>query len=289
MSTFAKWESTVLEHTYEHVDYISLHTYYGNPDNDTQTFLARSVEMDSFIKSVVSICDYIKAVKRSNKKLNLSFDEWNVWFHSNEQDKKIERWSIAPPQLEDLYNFEDALVVGCMLITLIKNSDRVKIGCLAQLVNVIAPIMTENGGAAWVQTIFYPFMHASMYGRGNTLMTTLECDKYDTKEITDVPYVECTAVHNEEKNELVIFAVNRSLTEDINFTIDIREFDALTFKEHIVLEHQDLKAVNTKDQPDTVKPHTNGKTKVDGTVVDSILNKQSWNVIVLSVDTKAKS
>lgn len=144
MPTFADWEAIVLDHTYEHVDYLSLHQYYGNHENDTPTFLARSLQMDEFIHSVTAICDYVKAKKRSKKRMYLSFDEWNVWFHSNAADKKIEPWQIAPPQLEDIYTMEDALVVGCLLISLLKHADRVKMACLAQLVNVIAPIMTEN-------------------------------------------------------------------------------------------------------------------------------------------------
>src|SRR5690606_12174718 len=122
--------------------------------------------MDQYIRTVIATCDYIKAKKRSKKILYLSFDEWNVWYHSNEADTNIEPWLVAPPLLEDVYNFEDALLVGCMLITLLKHADRVKIACLAQLVNVIAPIMTENGGKAWKQSIYYPFLHASTYGIG---------------------------------------------------------------------------------------------------------------------------
>ncbi|MDR1466391.1 MAG: alpha-N-arabinofuranosidase, partial [Treponema sp.] len=165
MPSFGSWEETVLDHTYEHVDYVSLHLYFANRENDAPNFLARSLEMDSFIKTVAGICDLVKVKKQSKKQINLSFDEWNVWFHSSEQDKNIEKWVEAPPRLEDIYTMEDALVVGCMLITLLKNADRVKIACLAQLVNVIAPIMTEIGGAAWRQTIFYPFALTSKYGR----------------------------------------------------------------------------------------------------------------------------
>ena len=94
-----------------------------------------------------------------------------MWFHSREKDKEVAPWTIAPPLLEDIYTFEDALLVGLMLITLLKHADRVKIACLAQLVNVIAPIMTRQGGGAWRQTIFYPFMHASNYGRGGSFTT----------------------------------------------------------------------------------------------------------------------
>ena len=131
MPTFGIWEETVLRECYEHIDYLSLHNYYGNRENNTEDYLASSLDMDVFIKSVTAICDKIKEEKKSDKQINLSFDEWNVWFHSNEQDKQIPKWSVAPHQLEDIYNLEDALVVGTLLITLLKNSDRVKIACLA--------------------------------------------------------------------------------------------------------------------------------------------------------------
>lgn len=155
METFGEWELTVLEHTYEQVDYISMHQYYGNENGTTEDYLGKAVHMDQFIKSVVALCDAVKAKKHSDKTIYLSFDEWNVWFHSNQD--KIDKWQIAPSQLEDVYDFRDALLVGTMLMALQNNCDRVKIACLAQLVNVIAPIMTKTGGGTWVQTIFYPF------------------------------------------------------------------------------------------------------------------------------------
>ncbi|HHV97222.1 MAG TPA: alpha-N-arabinofuranosidase [Clostridiaceae bacterium] len=281
MQTFADWEAKVLEHTYEHIDYISLHTYYGNYENDTANFLAKSLDMDEFIKSVISICDYVKAKKRSKKVVNLSFDEWNVWYHSREADKQIPRWSIAPPLLEDIYNFEDALLVGCMLITLIRHSDRVKIACLAQLVNVIAPIMTENLGASWRQTIFYPFLHASTFGRGCALNAIVNSPRYDSKEFCDVPYLEAAAVYNEEKSELTIFAVNRSLDEAIALETDIRDFAGYKVIEHITMDHEDVKAVNTKDNPMNVRPVKCTNSKIEDGKLMSVLNKLSWNVIRL--------
>jgi alpha-N-arabinofuranosidase len=283
MATFAEWEATVLDHTYDHVDYLSLHTYYGNPDHDTPTFFARSLQMDDFIRSVSAICDYVKAKKRSKKTMYLSFDEWNVWFHSQEADKKLQPWQVAPPQLEDVYTMEDALVVGCMLITLLKHSDRVKIACLAQLVNVIAPIMTDNGGPAWAQTIYYPYLHASIYGRGNALVPLVQSPKYDTREITDVPYLESVAVHNEENGQVTIFAVNRSLDEALPFEADLRSFERCEVAEHLVLENKDLKAVNTSVRPDNVRPHSNGNAVTDGSRVNARLSPASWNVIRLRV------
>lgn len=218
--------------------------------------------------------------KRSKKTINLSFDEWNVWFHSNEADKKIEPWSIAPPQLEDVYNFEDALLVGCMLITFLKHADRVKMACMAQLVNVIAPIMTENGGRSWKQTIFYPYLHASVYGRGIALNLVVNSPKYDSKEFTDVPYLETTAVYRPENEEVTIFAVNRSLDTSLQLEADIRSFAGYRVIEHLVLENDDLKAVNTAVH-EAVKPHSSGNANAeDGTLLAN-LSKASWNVIRL--------
>ncbi|QMV43135.1 arabinosylfuranosidase ArfA [Cohnella cholangitidis] len=280
MPTFPQWEATTLEHTYEAVDYISLHQYFGNRDNDSANYLALSLEMDRFINTIISVCDYIKAKKRSKKTMNLSFDEWNVWYHSNEADKKIDPWTIAPPQLEDIYNFEDALLVGTLLISFLKRSDRVKIACLAQLVNVIAPIMTDNGGAAWKQTIYYPYMHASVFGRGIALNPVIVSDKYDSKDFTDVPYLEAAAVYNDEADEVVVFAVNRSLNDGLELSCDVRSFAGYRIAEHIVLENPNLKAVNAAGA-ETVKPHSNGNAKLNDGIVNAVLPKQSWNVIRL--------
>ncbi|SDK19368.1 alpha-N-arabinofuranosidase [Sediminibacillus albus] len=283
MPTFAEWEATTLDHTYEHVDYISLHQYYGNHENDPANYLAKNIDMDHFIKTVISICDYIKAKHRSKKTINLSFDEWNVWYHSSEADKQLEPWLIAPPQLEDVYNFEDALLVGSMLITFLQHADRVKMACMAQLVNVIAPIMTENNGRAWKQTIYYPYMHTSVYGRGVSLKPILSSPKYDSKDFTDVPYIDCAAVYNEEAEELTLFMVNKHLEESIPLSCDIRSFENFRIIGHTVLENDDLKAVNTAAKQ-AVVPHGKGNSKVDDGALEIILPKTSWNVIRLKKD-----
>jgi alpha-N-arabinofuranosidase len=283
MPTFPEWESTVLDLSYDHVDYISLHQYYGNRDNDTSNFLAQSMGMDSFINTVVATCDYIQAKKRSKKKINLSFDEWNVWYHSNDADSKIDPWSIAPPQLEDVYNHEDALLVGSMLISMLKRADRVKMACIAQLVNVIAPIMTANGGAAWKQTIYYPYMHTSIFGRGTALVPLVTSPKYDSKDYSDVPYLDAIAILSENEEEVTVFAVNRHLSESLPFEIDLRSFGSCRVIEHIVLEHDDLKAANTIDAPDRITPHTGGSATADGSKVEASLGKASWNVIRLKL------
>lgn len=281
MPTFAEWEATVLDHTYDHVDYISLHTYYGNRDNDLGNYLAQSLDMDQFIYSVISTADYIKAKKRSNKTINLSFDEWNVWYHSNDADKKIDPWSVAPPQLEDIYNFEDALLVGSLLISMLKRADRVKIACLAQLVNVIAPIMTEKGGEAWKQTIFYPYMHASVFGRGTALHSIVSSPKYDSKDFTDVPYLDTVSVHDDDNETLTIFAVNRHQTDTLSLACDVRSFEGYKVVEHIVLENNDVKATNQQNRSN-VTPHSKGDASVDNGQLVANFSKLSWNVIRLA-------
>lgn len=280
MATFPEYEATVLDIAYDEVDYISLHQYYGNKSNDPANYLAKNMDMDHFIKTVTATCDYIKAKHRSKKTIMLSFDEWNVWYHSNDADKEVEPWTVGPPQLEDVYNFEDALLVGSMLITLLQHADRVKMACLAQLVNVIAPIMTENNGRSWKQTIFYPYMHASVFGRGISIKTILSSPKYDSKDFTDVPFVDSAAVYNEENEEVTIFMVNKNLEDSITLTADVRSFEGYRLVEHIVLENDDLKATNTADQ-EKVTPHNHGDSALQDGVLEARLPRASWNVIRL--------
>ena len=284
MPTFPEWEVVSLENTYDYVDYISLHQYYGNRDNDSNDFLAQSDEMSDFIRTVIATCDYVKAKKRGKKDIHLSFDEWNVWYHSNAADDdttKNRPWQVGPPLLEDIYTFEDALLVGLMLIVLLKHADRVKMACIAQLVNVIGPIMTDaGGGPAWRQTTFYPFMHASKYGRGTVLHPILDTPKHGTAKHDEVTDIESVSIWNEEKEELTILAVNRNLEEDVELTADIRGMEDYQLLEHIVLEHDNLKAVNSS-AGEVVKPAVVNRSTLDGGVLTSTLNKGTWNVIRL--------
>lgn len=277
MPTFGEWELTVLDIAYDQIDYLSLHQYYGNQKNNLKDYLARSLDMDEFIKGVRAMCDAIKAKKHSKKTINLSFDEWNIWYHSNEQDEKNKPWKIAPPLLEDVYNFEDALLLGCLLITLLKHADRVKIACLAQLVNVIAPIMTEDCGDAWRQTIFYTFAQVSNYGRGHVLQPIIESDTYATEDFSHVPYLESIAVVNEEKNELVIFAVNRG-DETMPFTIDVKGLLVKKINEFSELCGFDIKEENTQ-RSQKVCPKQSSAYSLNHRGLIAELSPLSWNMI----------
>ncbi|AEB07665.1 Alpha-N-arabinofuranosidase [Coriobacterium glomerans PW2] len=280
MPTFGEWEYQVLDECYDEVDYISLHLYLANRNNDTTDFLAGSQCMDDYISGVASICDAVKAKKHRKKEIELSFDEWNVWYHSEEQDEQIRPWSEAPHQLEDVYNFEDALLVGSMLITLLRHADRVKIACLAQLVNAIAPIMTSDT-RAWRQTIFYPYLHASTYGRGTVLLTQTNAPRYESRTYGTVSVLDSVCIWDQAAQSLTIFAVNKDLNDDVEITCDLRQFCGYRVKEHLVLACNDMKAINTETAPNTVRPIRSHASRVEESVLRGILGKHSWNVIRL--------
>jgi alpha-N-arabinofuranosidase len=283
MPTFGQWEATVLDHAYEYVDYISLHQYYYKKENDLGTFLAQTVQMDDFIRSVAATSDYVRAKKGLRKQLYLSFDEWNVWYQ-NPIDLEImtERpWQVAPPLFEAPYTHGDALGVGLMLITLLRNADRVKIACLAQLVNTIAPIKTVIGGPALREATYYPFLHASCYGRGTVLNLQVRSPSYANPTFDAVPLLDAVAVLNEEREEMTVFAVNRGQDGALPLHGDLRGIGSYHVVEHLVLEHADPLAKNTVEQPHEVVPHAGGDAKLMDGHLTATLPKLSWNVIRL--------
>lgn len=296
MPTYGAWEQTVLEHCFDHVEYISLHTYLNNYAGDTAGFLACPDLMDAFIEEVVAIADAVSAKRRSEKRIMLSFDEWNVWYRTrrNRKERVKENWPVAPEILEEIYNMEDALAFGGACLSLLNHADRVKVACLAQIVNVIAPIMTETGGPAWRQTIFYPFAHMSNFGRGRVLRARVDSPTYATKyydprgpeELTfpmpAVPYLKLAAVHNPQERSLTVFALNRSLDSEMTMNVTAAGFGELGVKECLQLRDSDLKAANTRAAPDRIKPAALQGVKVSGDQVRATLAPASWNVIRLS-------
>ncbi len=167
-----------------------------------------------------------------------------------------------------------------MLLTMLRHADRVKIACIAQLVNVIAPIMTREGGGAWAQTIYWPLAHCSKYGRGVSLRPVVQSPFYTCKDYGEVPYLDATAVATDDGG-VTIFCVNRDLEEDMLLSCDMRAFGNLRVAEHIVLHHDDVKAVNTEDAPDTVSPFTVTGDKIDGGKLEAKIPALSWNVLRL--------
>jgi len=269
MPTYPQWEATVLDHTYDEVDYISLHMYFENRAKDTANYLARSIELDNYIGTIAGVIDYIKAKKRSTKDIRISFDEWNVWYHSKDRDKAIlegaSGWPHAPALLEDDYTFEDVLQVGCILNTFINRADVVKIACMAQLVNVIAPIMTVAGGAAWRQTIFYPYYFASVFGRGTALKLIVDSPGYKADDVGEVPYLDVSAVHDASTSSITFFIVNRHGTDVLDLDVSLLEFGPLEIIDDQVIAHTNLNARNTAAEPNVVVPKkADGATLAQG-------------------------
>ncbi len=277
MPTFGTWEREVLEEAYDYIDYISCHQYFSNKTGDTEDFFASIDSLDDFINTVAGICDEVKAAKGSDKTVNISFDEWNCWYHVTEEDDermKKDPWGVAPHLLEDNYTFEDAVVNGLALIKFMKHSDRVKIACLAQLVNVIAPIMTDKDGKAWRQTIFYPFLHASLYGRGTAIMPSVDTEKHPTSKHGSVTDIEASAVYNEDKHRLTVFAVNRTLDKHIPLELSLKGFGEFKNVRHIFLESSDMLLTNS-GADEKVSPGER-----DG--IPETLSPASWNVIIFT-------
>jgi alpha-N-arabinofuranosidase len=283
MPTYPEWERVVLEHTYESVDHISLHMYFANRAGHTGNYLALNHKLDNYIATVASTIDYVQAKKRSKHKVTISFDEWNVWYHSNAADRAIldgnGGWPHAPRLLEDAYNFEDVLQVGCILNTFIRRSDVVRIACIAQLVNVIAPIMTEPGGAAWKQSIYYPYYFASIFGRGTALNLGVDCPGYDADVADNVPWIDISGVHDKATNSIAFFAVNRHATDELELNIDLRGFGAAKVIDHQVMTHADLRMVNSLGNQNAVAPRTGSGISVDGTTLSGKLPPYSYQMI----------
>jgi alpha-N-arabinofuranosidase len=198
MPTFGERERIVLGETYEHVDYISAHAYYCEEDGDLGSFLASAVDMDHFVESVTAAADSVCSAKRASKRIHISFVEWNVWYQRRAESRPPtgHDWPVAPVLLEDRYNVADAVVVGSLLISLLRHTDRVHSASLAQLVNVIAPIMTEPGDRSWRQTTFHPFAQASAHAVGDVQQVAIEAPAYETAKFGEVPVVDAVATWN---------------------------------------------------------------------------------------------
>jgi alpha-L-arabinofuranosidase len=301
MPTFGVWEDVVIEHCFEQVEYISLHTYLNDYAGDAPAFLASPDLMDSFIDEVVAIADAVAARRRSSKRIMLSFDEWNVWYRTRRNRAlRVETgWPIAPKILEEVYTMQDALVFGGACIALLNHANRVKAACLAQLVNAIAPIMTETGGPAWRQTIFFPFAQFSNLGRGRVLRAQIDSPTYaaryyDPRGAEDhyyplpaVPYLKLAAVHDGAAGALTLFALNRSLEEELPLDVRAKGFEGLEVDHALELRDDALQATNTKAAPERVGPAPLGGITVDGDRLRATLAPASWNVIRLVSDLRA--
>jgi alpha-N-arabinofuranosidase len=256
MPTYLEWDRQVLEQCYNDVDAISLHRYLNftsEAGGDSRKFLALNLAIEQQVDEVAAVCDVVRARVRSRKRLWLSFDEWNVWYRTfNNLDGKRQE---APHLVEEVYSLEDALVVGGLLNSLLRKAARVRIACLAQLVNVIAPLMT-NSDQVLRQTIYYPYFWALQYARGKVLDLAVKSPTYDVVGIGPVPLVDVCATHDPAAGRITCFALNRDVEKEREVVLFWR--DAVPAKVLVaqVLTGPDLKASNTFEDPGHVSPAT---------------------------------
>ena len=266
MPTYLEWDQQTLEQCYDEVDAISLHRYFGNAEEtggDTNRYLAMNLDMDRQIHEIMAVCDMVGGRKRSNKTLWLSFDEWNVWYRARSGTAVDGRRQVAPHLLEEIYNLEDALLVGGLLNTLIRRSDRVRVACLAQLVNVIAPIMTNENGL-FRQTIYYPYAWALEHARGKALELGVTSPASDipvagqpaerAHESMSVPYFDVAGTIDVENKTASLFILNRDLEKARDLELVWHVTTPTRVNSCQVLTGSDLKAVNGFDAPDRVVP-----------------------------------
>ncbi|MGY1593193.1 alpha-N-arabinofuranosidase [Geodermatophilus sp. SYSU D00708] len=282
MPTFGEWERAVLTHAYDDVDLISCHAYYEEKDGDLGSFLASATDMDRFIETVVATADHVKAVRRSPKTINVSFDEWNVWYLSRvsaDLAKDIGDWPLAPAISEDPYTVADGVVVGSLLMSLLRHADRVTSASIAQLVNVIAPIAAEPQGPAWRKSTFFPFATTARLARGVALRVGVDGPDYDTAEYGRVPVIDAAATA--DAGVAALFLVNRSQTEEAEVSVDLTALGVRTIEETLMLCDPDPHAANTTDRQDRVRLQPNTRAAVVGGTLGVTLPPVSWTAVSL--------
>lgn len=258
LPTFGEWERTVLGHTYEDVDFISCHAYYEESDGDVASFLAAADHMQSVIADVSAAINHVRSIKRSAHQVRISFDEWNVWYQSHQKRPDAlptgDSWPVGPPILEDQYTVADAVVVGSLLITLLNNADVVHAACMAQLVNVIGPIITAESGPAVRQTTFFPFAETATRARGRVMRTSVSSPLHTTAAHGDVESVVAATTYDCDTGAMSIFLANRNPEHEIVTELNLAQFAERVVQSAMVLSHADPHATNTLTDPTRVQP-----------------------------------
>jgi alpha-L-arabinofuranosidase len=267
MPTYLEWDREVLEQCYDYVDGLSLHRYFGNNERDTggdtSKYLALNLSMERQIAETVAVCDLVRGHKRSPKKLWLSFDEWNVWYRTTRGDAVDGHRQEAPHLLEEIYNLEDALLVGGLINSLLRNADRVKLACLAQLVNVIAPIMTDANGILR-QTIYYPYGWALQFARGAVLDLLVQSSTYEVAGLDQVAHVDVAGAFDPSDGKLCLFILNRDLSQSHHLEVVWEDAAPSRLIAASVLTGEDLKAANSFAAPRRVVPQSLAAPESDG-------------------------
>ena len=293
LPTYLDWDRTVLEQCYDDVDAIALHNYYGNTaeltGRNSSRYLAMNLDMERQIQEIAAICDFVQARRGSDKKLWLAFDEWNIWYRRRSPEDMDGQQQVAPHLLEEEYNLEDALLVGGIMNTLLRRSDRVRIACLAQIVNVIAPMMTSDDQLL-LQTIYYPYAWALAHAKGRVLDLTVESETYaiegaglrpDFARDDEVPFVDVAVTVDKPRGEACVFALNRDLEQERELVLEWRDPEPKQVLTCQTLTGPDLKAGNRFDDPQRVTPRPMDAPK-PGPVMKLVLPAASYSILKVS-------
>jgi alpha-N-arabinofuranosidase len=284
LPTYLEWDREILEECYDEVDALSLHRYFGNDEEtggNTSKYLALNLAMDREIEQILAVCEYVQGRKRTKRQLWLSFDEWNVWYRARDPKYDNGHRQVAPHLLEEIYNLEDALLVGGLLNTLTRHSDRVRVACLAQLVNVIAPIMTNETGL-FRQTIYYPYGWALRYARGHALDLVPQSLTYPVEGVGEVPYLDVAGTVDSTNRSATLLMLNRDLEHPRELTVAWKGATPSKVNTRQVLTGSDLKAVNGFDAPKRVEPQPLDAPRLGSTMTFE-LPARSYSVLNVSL------
>lgn len=278
MPTFPEWDRVALEYCWDQVDYHSLHYYAMNVEDDTDSFLALASEFESYLDTLTGVLRYVKAKTRSKHDVYLSWDEWNVWYKAREGSHMQGAWTEAPHLIEEVYNLEDALVVAQWMNVFLRKSDVLKVACLAQIVNVIAPILTTRD-AMLRQSIYYPFMLFSKLASGAALDVSVKSPMYSTKKFGDMPLLDVSASYDEATGAHAIFIVNRSQTETVPVNLHWQDRAPSAIRALHQICGGDPKAANTYENPDIVALERVTPPALDGSSSSFTLPPLSFTVL----------
>jgi alpha-N-arabinofuranosidase len=251
IETYPEWDRIALEHCWNQVDYHSMHYYAKNHDNDTGSFLALSSELEAFVDTLTGVLRYVKAKQRSKHDVYLSWDEWNVWYKAHTPRDTHGVWKEAPHLIEEVYNLEDALVVAQWMNVFLRKSDVLKVACLAQIVNVIAPILTTRDSLL-KQSIYYPFMLFSKLATGTALNVEVKAPLYQTEKFGDMPLLDVSASYDESNHASAVFIVNRSQTDSLPVELHWQDRAPQSIGRVHQLSGTDPKAANSFEKPNQI-------------------------------------
>jgi alpha-N-arabinofuranosidase len=282
MPDYLEWDRQVLEHLGDLADYISLHRYVGNPEDDTLDFLAITNSIDQQIEEVDALCRYVQGKRRSKKRTYLCFDEWNVWYRTFSPEFTDGHGKFAPHLIEESYTLEDALVVAGFLNSFIRHADVLKIANLAQIVNVIAPILTD-GDNLLLQSIYYPLAMYAKRRHGMSLQPQVDGPSYEAKTHGQAAYVDASAIL--DADQLQLFMTNRCLDEQMMVRVHIADRQIVGLDSAEILSGPDPKATNTFERPDTVQSHPFEAVRIDDGKAVVTLPSLSAAALTLRLDT----